>query len=92
MPKENPDRPVARAGGANGCNCTPPLDARSAWQAMNIIHFIVHILIRTAMRTSACKSTGSRSGIRAMARPFLPKVHLEKGYILIKLCAYTQYG
>ena len=32
-------------GGANGCNCTPPpppLDARSTWQAMNIIHLIVH--------------------------------------------------
>ena len=33
-------RPVAR-GGANRCNCTPPLDARSAWQAMNIVHLIV---------------------------------------------------
>ena len=34
-------------GGANGCNCTPPLDARSALQTMNICHFIVqstHIL------------------------------------------------
>ena len=29
-------------GGANGCNCTPPLDARSAWQAMNIVHLIVY--------------------------------------------------
>ena len=81
---------VDQARSQGGCNCTPPLDARS-WQAMNIIHFIVqstHILIRTAMCMSACKSTGtgsnqgcnSRSGIRAMARPFLPKVHLEKGY------------
>ena len=44
-------------GGANGCNCTPPLDARSALQAMNIIHFIVqstHILIRIAMCTIEC--------------------------------------
>ena len=87
-------RPVAR-----GCKWVqlppppppPPLDARSAWQAMNIIHFIAqstHILIIIAMCTSACKSTGtgsnqgcsSRSGIWAMARPFLPKVHLEKEY------------
>ena len=35
-------RQARSQGGANGCNCTPPLDARSAWQAMNIIHLIVY--------------------------------------------------
>ena len=52
--------------------------------------------LRTAMCMSACKSTGmgsnqgcsSRSGIRAMARPFLPKVHLEKGYTDKNVCIY----
>ena len=33
--------PQARSqGGANACNFVPPLDARSAWQAMNIVHLM----------------------------------------------------
>ena len=35
-------RQARSQGGANGCNCTPPLDARSTWQAINIIHLIVY--------------------------------------------------
>ena len=79
----------------------PPLDARSAWQAMNIIHFIVqstHILIRTAMCTSACKSTGTGSSQGCIAAgqafglwldPFCPRsMHLEKGYTDKIVCIY----
>ena len=60
-------------GGANKCNCTPPLDARSTWQAMNIIHLIVYCsaiytylddncqlsACTCILCTYACKSTGT---------------------------------
>ena len=50
-------RPVARGVQTGAIAPPPPLDARSALQAMNIVHFIVqstHILIRTAMCTIEC--------------------------------------
>ena len=40
-------RQARSQGGANGCIAAiapPPLDARSAWQAMNIVHLIVYCI------------------------------------------------
>ena len=84
-------------GGANGCNCTPPLDARSALQAMNIIHFIVQST-HTLYINKNCH-VHDRVHVRALVRdqfglwldPFCPRSTSKKD-ILIKMCAYTQYG
>ena len=67
--------PARRYGGVlqappSGSGAEPPLDARSAWQAMNIVHLLcnlhVHILTTSAIQlsacifcTCACKSTGT---------------------------------
>ena len=60
-------RPVAR-GVQTGAIAPPPLDARSTWQAMNIIHLIVYCSAiytylddncQLSACTYACKSTGT---------------------------------
>ena len=56
-------------GGANGCNCTPPLGARSTWQAMNIIHLIVYCsAMYTYLNASCLHVYCARVHVRALVR------------------------